>query len=91
MVDNRRKVTHITTEVRELLLIHRVSPLPVVQPCVACGSDAVWITIPEAVSQTGRSARDIFWLVECQKLHFTETPEKQLLLCERSLTNLPKG
>ena len=91
MVDSGRKVTHITTETRELLLIHRLSPLPVVQPCVACGADAVWITIPEAVLTSGRSARDIFWLVECQKLHFTETDEKQLLLCERSLTNLAKG
>jgi hypothetical protein len=58
---------------------------PVPAWCAACGALAELVT-PDAAAALARvSPRTIYRWVEADRLHFTETAEKRLLICLNSI------
>lgn len=74
----------ITVETERVTLVKRRS-LSAVVWCERCGRRALMVTPEEAARLDGSTAREIFRRVESGSLHFTETPEGELLVCRGSL------
>jgi Zn finger protein HypA/HybF involved in hydrogenase expression len=55
--------------------------------CEMCAAQVEMLSTDQAASICGSTELTIFRQVENGKLHFTETPEGNLLICSSSLTN----
>ena len=81
----RTKRTRITAETREITRVRQV-PRPLTAAfCTRCQEEIFWLDVERTIKKTGLSAREIFRLVEDDRLHFRETPNGNLLICPNSL------
>lgn len=83
---HRTKLTKIRNETLEMILIRRSENQGRVVWCADCGADTVWLNAAETSFVCGSSMREIFRQVEAGSIHFHETADRQLLVCERSLS-----
>jgi excisionase family DNA binding protein len=80
----RKRRTEITIEAHRVLVIRRSRDV-VRAWCEECAEPVRMVTPDEAAALAGVTARTIYRWVKAEKLHFTETPERSLLICLRSL------
>jgi excisionase family DNA binding protein len=80
----RSKTTEITVEMQEFIFARGSAKFPVTW-CSGCGRQVQMITAEEAASAAGVSSRTIYRWADAGKFHFTETPERLLLICRDSL------
>ena len=69
---------------------HRLLLLPETEEIIACpecGGDEVMIVAESAASVFGFSRREIYRIIEAGKVHFLETKEGVLFVCQKSLEN----
>lgn len=65
---------------------YRLVGLPTLAaPCGQCRQEVTWLTPNEALVVSKQSLREIFRLVEANKIHFTEHEAGFLLICPISL------
>jgi hypothetical protein len=80
----RRKV--ITFEELERSRYYLPDAKPSAELCHDCGSVVNWLTPNQAVALTAISLRELFRRIECQSVHFIETPTGLVLICPNSLS-----
>jgi hypothetical protein len=80
----KRKRTQVTVETNDVLVIRRATGRPL-GACPVCGARGSLATVAEAARVSRVSERTIHRWVEDARVHFTETPAGQLLVCARSL------
>ena len=84
----RTRFTQIRNETLETILIRRGENDARVMWCADCRGETVWLNAAETSFVCGSSVREIFRQVEAGTIHFQETIDRQLLVCERSLSAL---
>jgi hypothetical protein len=80
----KKRRTEITIETERLLLL-KGARRPIFLWCEECRAEVKMVTPEEAAAATGVRLRAIYRRVEAGELHFTETPEGQLLICLNSI------
>lgn len=82
---------HISKTVIET---HEVVHVPTREPlagyCEACRHESVFITVENAVRETGLRSRDIFRRIEGGAVHCRKLPDGMVLVCLTSLVTEPK-
>ena len=86
----RRKRTEIVVDVDEVFVIRSRHTLSFAW-CAECGDQMQMITPDQAATIAGLSSRIIYRWIEARRIHFTETGEGQLLICQNSLPALIEG
>jgi hypothetical protein len=81
---SRKRRTEITVETHRVLVIRHHRRI-VRAWCEGCARPVQMVTAEEAAAVAGVTSRTIYRWVEAEQLHFTETPERSLLICLRSL------
>lgn len=85
MVETTR--TEILVETHEVMVIRRRSQA--VKPhCLICGEETTMLSLDEATAIFGLSTLELCRLVNENKIHFTETAIRVLLVCPESLARL---
>ncbi len=89
----RTKTTEIIVETDEIFVVRQSSNAAIAAQslqsfCDECGAAAELITPELAAAVIGASTRAIYRLVEASLLHFAETPDGRLLICQNSLAEL---
>jgi hypothetical protein len=79
-----KKRTEITIETERVIVIRRHRP-PVRAWCQSCGRQAVMVTVDEAARFACVSVRTLCGWVENGKLHFIDTADGGLLICQASI------
>lgn len=82
-----KRRTEILLEVTQLLVIKRGGRTGLVW-CESCARDVPMISTERAAIIARQNTRTIYRWVEAGRLHFTEKPSGQLLIC---LNSLPLG
>lgn len=82
-----RKQIVITAEKSETYIIRQEPSGPVRAWCGGCGEEIECLTIEQAVTLTGLSARNVFRLVEAEGIHSCETVAGQLFICPNSVAS----
>lgn len=80
----KTKTTEITVERDEIFVVRKAAG-PVGGWCEACGGEALFALPEAAAASAGVGVRLIYRLVETGKVHFTETPDGSVLVCQNSL------
>lgn len=80
----RRKKTEIIVE-RDQVLVIRKLDYRALQSCAECGEQARMVSVDDAASIAGLSARAVYRHVETGQVHFSETTDGSLLICLNSL------
>ena len=80
----RRKRTEIVVEREQILVIRKLDRAEP-QGCLQCGDRSQMVSVDEASSVVGLTARAIYQQVESQHIHFTEPPDGKLFVCLHSL------
>ena len=80
----KKRVTSITTETHEVLVFHRLDASARAW-CAGCSAEAEMVTPGDGALLTGVSARTIHRWVEDGGVHFAETTDGLLLVCQKSL------
>ena len=80
----RTKRTEVRVEIDEVLIVKRRGGA-VLTWCAECAAEVAMVTPDEAAAVALTSTRAIYALVEAGRLHWSETPERQLLICAVSL------
>ena len=80
----RRKKTEIIVERDQVLVITRLDHRAP-QACAECGEQSQMVSVDDAASIAGLSARAVYRMVETGQVHFSETTEGSLLVCLNSL------
>ena len=83
----RTRFTRIQNETLETILIRRSENAARVMWCADCHGETVWLDAAETSFVCGSSELEIFRQVEAGAIHFYETTDRQLLICERSLAD----
>ena len=80
----RRKKTEIIVERDQVLVIRRLNSR---EPrwCEECGEQAQMVSVDDAASIAGLTARAVYRQVETGQIHFSETTDGLLLVCLNSL------
>jgi hypothetical protein len=81
----KKKVTIITSETHEVLVVRQLPRSPIHAWCSGCSAEAEMITPADGALVSGVSARTIYRWVEAGSVHFAETAEGLLLICQQSL------
>jgi hypothetical protein len=77
----------ITTATSEIFIV-RTKKLQAIQEfCPECKKEAEMLTLDAAVSVSGFAALEILRLMETSEIHFLETANGFLLICEKSVLN----
>ena len=84
MKTKRTRVTEITVERSELFLINKIRR-EIFILCAQCAERARMLTPDEAALAAGVAPRTIYSWVEVGRVHFVETPEGNIYICQRSL------
>lgn len=79
------KRTRITVETERLLVVNRHRRARLEGWCAGCGKTVRLIRAEEAAALSGAGLREICRQVESDSLHYTETPDRVLLICFDSL------
>jgi hypothetical protein len=77
----------ITAEKSETFVIRQEPKGRVSAWCDACAEEIECLTVEQAVTLTGLSARKIFRLVEAEGIHFCETEAGRLFICPNSIAS----
>jgi excisionase family DNA binding protein len=80
----RKRRTKITIETERVIVIRKRRPLTQ-EWCNRCGEIVSMVTVDEAAGIAGVSSRTIYRWVEADRIHFTETSDRRLLICPDSL------
>ena len=80
----KRKKTEVTVERDQILVIKRLDNREP-RSCSECGELARMVSVDEAASIAGSTARAIYRQVETGQIHFSETTDGLLLICLNSL------
>ena len=75
----------ITAEKSETYVIRQQPKSTVHVWCHGCDQEIECLTVEQAVTLTGLSARRLFRMVETEGIHFSETGDGQLLVCPNSI------
>ena len=79
--------TEILVETHEVMVIRRRSKA--VKPyCMVCGEETTMLSLDEATAIFGLSTLELCQLVNENKVHFTETAIRVLLVCPESLARI---
>ncbi len=78
------KKLSVRKEKRELTILRRPR-IAEKRFCAFCSAEVRWLVPEEAMVLAGISLREIFRLVEKQKIHFVENANGFLLVCAKSL------
>ena len=81
----KKKVTIITSETHEVLVVRQLPRPPIRAWCSGCSAEAEMITPADGIVVSGVSARTIYRWVEEGIVHFAETADGLLLICQQSL------
>lgn len=81
----KKKVTIITSETHEVLVVRQLPTPPIRAWCSGCSAEAEMISPADGTVVSGVSARTIYRWVEEGRVHFAETAGGQLLICQQSL------
>jgi len=73
---------------KETYIIRQEPRGPVRAWCGGCGEEIECLTVEQAVTLTGLSARKVFRLVEAEGIHFCETEAGHLFICPNSVALL---
>ena len=79
-----RKRTEITIETDRIIVLSR-RKVSVVSWCRECNQRVQMVTVDEAAAMVGLSSRTVYRWIEAEEVHSTETAERFLLVCSRSL------
>jgi hypothetical protein len=82
MAVTRRRIEITTETERETVFTKRAAT---VMFCPRCNKDAQMVIPEYAAAQAGVSVRTVYRWVEAGSLHFAETAEGGILVCETSL------
>ena len=80
-----RRRTEITVETDRIMVIRRRGEKSLTIWCAACASESFMFTVDEAAILLNVSAMTVFRWAEAGHLHWLETPEGALLICQNSL------
>lgn len=83
----RRRKTEIVVELDEEIVIRGRQPIAFAW-CAECGEQVQTVTPDHASTITGVSPRVIYRWIEAGMIHFNETGEGHLLVCQSSLAKL---
>jgi hypothetical protein len=75
----------ITTESREIFILHVNGRNNIRGFCGACAHEVGLLTLDQAVTASRIAAREIFRLSETGKIHVIETADGHLLVCSDSM------
>ena len=85
-----RKRTEILVDLDEVFVLRSRQTLSFAW-CAECGDQVQMLTPDQAATIAGLSSRIIYRWIEARRIHFTETGEGQLLICQSSLPALIEG
>jgi excisionase family DNA binding protein len=85
----KRKKTEIVVELDEVFVIRRRQTIAFAW-CAECGDQVQMLTPDQAATIGGLSSRLIYRWIEAGRIHFSETGEGHLLVCQSSLPKLIK-
>lgn len=85
----KKKTFLVTTKTQEIIAIHK-NPATLLKYCEQCQEKVEMMTLDATTFQTGKSTRELFYLIESELLHSIETERGHLLVCSHSLRNLDK-
>ena len=83
----RRRRTEIVVELDEEIVIRGRQAIAFAW-CSECGEQVQMLTPDYAATLGGVSPRVIYRLIEAGRIHFSETGERHLLICQRSLAKV---
>lgn len=83
----RRRRTEIVVELDEVIVIRGRQAIAFAW-CAECGEQVQMLTPDHAATIGGVSPRVIYRCIEARRIHFSETGEGRLLVCQRSLAKL---
>jgi hypothetical protein len=83
----KRKRTEIVVELDEVFVIRRRQTISSAW-CRECGDQVQMLTPDEAATIASLSSRLIYRWIEAGRIHFSETADGHLLICQRSLPKL---
>ena len=75
----------VTTASHEVFIVRRGRQKKVRDFCPACATQVEMLTLDEAVSASGRPARELICQIETGRIHSIETGSGHLLVCQVSL------
>lgn len=83
-----KRTKTIIIESHQVQIIRRRADGPTVEAwCASCAAHVAHLTPDAAAQFTGRTTRELYRQVEAGDLHFCETTEGGLLLCQSSLAS----
>ena len=83
----KKRRTEIVVELDEVFVIRRRQTMAIAW-CAGCGDRVQMLTPDQAATIAGLSSRLIYRWVEAGRIHFSETGEGHLLVCQNSLPKL---
>jgi excisionase family DNA binding protein len=83
----KRKKTEIVIELDEVFIIRRPQQLSSAW-CVECDKQVRMLTPEQAATLVGLSSRFIYRWIEAGSIHFSETGDRQMFICQNSLPKL---
>ena len=84
----KTKTYLITTRKREIFIIRHNAGRGFRAACEVCRAETEMLSLDEAVTLSGRSAREIFRQIEAETVHSMETADGHLFVCRDSLSGL---
>jgi len=82
----KKRTTIITSETHEVLIFRRPTAGSIRAWCAGCTAEAEMLTPEEAGLMARVSTRTIYCWAEAGKVHFAETPDGLLHICQQSMT-----
>jgi hypothetical protein len=80
---------------KTIIETHEVARISTTEPlagyCEGCRHEGVFITVENAVRETGLRLREIFRRIESGGVHCLELPDGMVLVCLTSLVTEPKS
>lgn len=89
MTEKAKKIL-ITTETVEVTTIQRSRRVDVRKYCFECSRQVEMLSIDAAVIVTGIRSLELFRLLESERVHFVESTQGQVLICEPSLMHVAR-
>lgn len=81
----------ITTETHEIFIVRRNGRDTVRGYCGFCGREVEMLSIDAAVIVTGIRSLELFKLLESERVHYVESTQGHVLICEPSLKQVARS
>ena len=82
----KRRIKVLTRETYERVTFEARGPAQARAWCEGCGAEAEMVAAEEAARRATASSRSVYRLAEAGLIHFAETADGLLLVCQTSLT-----